>query len=395
MDQNSKDNITPALQCGGQDYLSETEDMPETTEDRIIRLLYELEDKSSSLRDDVAYLLRTLAKRRKEINILINALKHEDSIIRKNAAYILGNLRDPLTVEPLIEVLNDEDADVRGEVVRTLGAIRDDRAIEPLIKTLNDECREIRGWAASALTKIGFSAVDPLIAALDEDNNNIRMNATWALGHIENSAEKAVAPITGVLDDDNDEVRFYAAEALGIYMDKRTVLTLLDSLRNDHDESVRWKIIEALGFIKDKRAVNPLTEALANEDAGIRRKIVEVLGFLGDKGAIVELLNSLKYDEDPGVRWRAAESLRHLDEELAIGPLIVALNDEDAGVKRKAVQLLGRIGDQRAIQPLTEMKKEDIDTNLFKRIEEALDSITERESQSNSVSDEIRNSNTS
>jgi HEAT repeat protein len=176
MDQNPKDITTPSLQCGGQDCLSETEDIPETTEDRIIRLLYDLEDKSSSLRDDVAFLLRTLG--RKEITILINVLKHEDPIIRKNAAYILGNLRDPKTVEPLIEALNDENADVRGEVVRTLGAIRDERATEPLIKMLNDECRDIRGWSASALTKIGFSAVDPLILALDEDNDNIRMNAT-------------------------------------------------------------------------------------------------------------------------------------------------------------------------------------------------------------------------
>ena len=73
MDQNSKDITIPSLQCGGQDYLSEKEDVPEATEPteaRLIRLLYELEDKSSSLKDDVAFLLRTLAKR--EIEILIN-----------------------------------------------------------------------------------------------------------------------------------------------------------------------------------------------------------------------------------------------------------------------------------------------------------------------------------
>ncbi len=103
-----------------------------------------------------------------------------------------------------------------------------------------------------------------------------------------------------------------------------------------------------------------------------------MLGFLGDKSALVILLKSLKLDEDPGVRWRSAESLMHLDEELAIEPVIDALQDKDAGVIRKAVQILGRIGDQRAIQPLIDMLRQNIETTILKRVEEALDNVKQR-----------------
>jgi HEAT repeat protein len=57
-------------------------------------------------------------------------------------------------------------------------------------------------------------------------------------------------------------------------------------------------------------------------------------------------------DENPGNRWKAADSLGRLGDSRATEPLIDALWDEDAYVRKKAAWALGSIGDPRAIAPL-------------------------------------------
>jgi len=71
-------------------------------------------------------------------------------------------------VEPLIAALKDEDVNVRWPAARALGEIKDTRAIKPLIAALKDAEWIVREAAAEALIKIGAPAVEPLIAALTE-----------------------------------------------------------------------------------------------------------------------------------------------------------------------------------------------------------------------------------
>jgi HEAT repeat protein len=57
-------------------------------------------------------------------------------------------------------------------------------------------------------------------------------------------------------------------------------------------------------------------------------------------------------DENPGNRWKAADSLGRLGDPRATDPLIDALWDEEAYVRKKAAWALGSIGDPRALAPL-------------------------------------------
>lgn len=70
---------------------------------------------------------------------LIEALNHEDSIIRAKAAWVLGPLRDTRSVSPLIIALKDDDPAVRAHAAGALGHIRDHSAIDELVKLLSDE----------------------------------------------------------------------------------------------------------------------------------------------------------------------------------------------------------------------------------------------------------------
>jgi HEAT repeat protein len=60
-------------------------------------------------------------------------------------------------------------------------------------------------------------------------------------------------------------------------------------------------------------------------------------------------------DENPGNRWKAADSFGRLKDPRGTGPLIDALFDEDARVRVKVAWALGSIGDPRALAPLRQL----------------------------------------
>ena len=73
-------------------------------------------------------------------------LADESPTHRWNAAISLGRLGDPRGVEPLITALDDEDDRVRLKVIWALGAIGDARATGPLrarYRIENDDIQEI------------------------------------------------------------------------------------------------------------------------------------------------------------------------------------------------------------------------------------------------------------
>lgn len=68
------------------------------------------------------------------------------------AAYVLGNLSDRRAVEPLIRALTNtaEDVKVRAQAAESLGYLMDPQAVEPLIAMLRDPSPEVRFWSAFA-----------------------------------------------------------------------------------------------------------------------------------------------------------------------------------------------------------------------------------------------------
>lgn len=87
-----------------------------------------------------------------DINGLISALDNE--FTARRAAIALGELADERAVEPLINALSNKNDDVRQVAAESLGKIGDIRAIEPLKQAENDEYKSVRDSARSALEYI-------------------------------------------------------------------------------------------------------------------------------------------------------------------------------------------------------------------------------------------------
>ncbi len=151
---------------------------------------------------------------KEDINSLTEVLKYKkDSFARAKAVETLGKIGES-AVEPLIHALNDEHWDVRRKAAWALGNMGES-AVEPLIHALNDEHWDVRRKAAWALGNIGDArGVEPLIHALNDEHRDVREEAAWALGNIGDA--RGVEPLIQALRDEYSDVRRQAARSLAV-----------------------------------------------------------------------------------------------------------------------------------------------------------------------------------
>ncbi len=281
---------------------------------------------------------------RRAAETLLDALR--DPWGRETTLDILVSIGAP-AVEPLVAALRDQDEIVRWCAALVLGSVGDVRAVEPLIAALDNPKGWVRWRAAGALGEIGDPrAVGPLIAALNDRNEDVCWRAAEALGKI--GDRRAVEPLIAILTGSDVVRRRSAALALGAIGDARTVGWLIDALL-DRDEVLRRNAAEALGRIGEARSVEPLIEALDDSDASVRRSAAEALGRIGDARAVEPLIAALR-DRYEDISRSAAEALVSIGAS-AVGPLIAALGDPDRQVRQGAAEALVSIGAS-AVKPL-------------------------------------------
>jgi HEAT repeat protein len=213
-----------------------------------------------------------------EIEIQIDLLKDPDWAVRREAVITLGEMGDERCVEPLVRALRDgdwqvrevviealgmvgspavdalikllRDWDVRKYAIRALGKIRDERVLNPLIAQLrNDEFNED---ATEALVELGKPAVDKLVVALKDKDENTRKQAVIALGRIKDP--EALDPLIEMLQDKDWFTRLTAAAALEKVGDERG-REAIKPLLKDPDLVVKMRVERILAAWK-KRAAN-------------------------------------------------------------------------------------------------------------------------------------------
>jgi len=144
-----------------------------------------------ALNDEDQYVRAASAKSLGMVNAedaaecLINALKDRSWTVRLNAREALLQI-DGSANERLITTLKDENSLVRWQAAWVLGRIKYYEAIEPLIEALADDDWMVSDEAAVALTKMNYEKVVGLLTnALMDKNDYVREQATWVLSQIE------------------------------------------------------------------------------------------------------------------------------------------------------------------------------------------------------------------
>lgn len=217
-----------------------------------------------------------------EIDIQIDLLKDPDWVVRREAAITLGEMGDERCIEPLCNALRDgdwqvrevaiealgqigspavellikllRDWDVRKYAIMALGKIRDERVLDPLMVQLRND--EFKDDATSALVELGEPAVERLINALKDKDENVRKQAILGLGRIKHS--DAIDPLIDMLGDKDWFTRLTAAAALEAIGDERGRLAI-KPLMKDADMVVRMRVERILAKWKKQPAESAST----------------------------------------------------------------------------------------------------------------------------------------
>jgi HEAT repeat protein len=214
---------------------------------------------------------------RDEVEIQIDLLKDPDWAVRREAAITLGEMGDERCVEPLVRALQDGDWQVRevasealGMVgspavdpliklcrswdhrkaaIRALGKIKDERVLDPLIHQLRSD--EFGEDATDAIVELGSPAVEKLVAALSDRDDNTRKQAVIALGRIQDPS--ALDPLIEKLKDKDWYTRLTAAAALEKIGDERG-REAIKPLLKDADMVVKMRVERILAAWKKRTA---------------------------------------------------------------------------------------------------------------------------------------------
>jgi hypothetical protein len=161
---------------------------------------------------------------------LMNDLRSRNPAVREEAAQKLGDLKDPIAVDPLIVILR------------------------------KDKDRNVRWRAEDALVNIGAPAVEPLIKMLNDDSWRARRRAVRTLGKIR---------------------------------DPRAIDALVVSMKRDEDCYVRKSAAGAIGEIKDPRAGEVLIPALKSRNLEVVEGAYRFFIRRGESGSEAVLIESL------------------------------------------------------------------------------------------------------
>ena len=150
--------------------------------------------------------------------MLIQVLSDVDPIIRDCAVGALVNFwrtiialgytgSDEQTVEVLLQALNHDDPWVRRSAAIALGVIKQpaDVIVPALVGKLDDEAWEGRKYSIGSLGRIGppaKDAVPALIKVLEGPNRHLRFSATWALVQI--GTPEALAAVQAAIEAFDD-----------------------------------------------------------------------------------------------------------------------------------------------------------------------------------------------
>ncbi|MBI4689815.1 MAG: HEAT repeat domain-containing protein [Nitrospirae bacterium] len=270
-----------------------------------------LSDVYSDVQEAAVTALSTL-KEGLEVEEFIKALSDRNPIIRKNSAFVLGEIGAVGSAHALGFALKDDDVDVRHAVVKALSLIKTDDSVKYLTLALTDETPDIRASAAISLGMIKRKGVsESLILLLADRDDTVRVAAIKALGEL--GDRRATEKLIRLLSDPNGFVVTATMEALSRMGGEEARKALIKMLIS-RDKEIKRTAIKALAPFE--AVEDELLPFLNDDDWATRMATVEVLdtrassvsGGLSGKVKI-ELERLLDKEDDPIVRKAIEESL--------------------------------------------------------------------------------------
>lgn len=271
---------------------------------------------------------------------IILAADDVNSLVRQASIPFLGDLGNggPGVVEKLESCLYRNDETEIRSAVYSLGKIGPTalKTIHNLIPLLEKDGPELSKAVSWTLSMLGPDAVPDLITAVKSAHVNVRTGCISALGNMGPIAEASLTEMMKCLSDETSLVRIEAAKAIGNLRAVSSIARCIEPLNialSDEDPDVRWTAAEAL-------------RKIGTDDA------LKAWASYQEVGSISSYLKQLS-NPDKAVRLHAAEALYSVIEksrDLDFKILGKALHDSYAKVAIALCLAIGKI--QEDAQPL-------------------------------------------
>jgi HEAT repeat protein len=377
---------------------------------------------------------------------VVRNLRNPDPEIRVSALRLLVDARYPEAAVPIAALINDAVDEIQLEAIYAeLSFVLIDalpaRSRKAFIVELRNEGRALKAFQLGPLavwpTPAPPEIVKALLQAVDDETQDVRVEAAYALGvigrgplagdeaaqlikaldHYDPSVRVAAARVVGrrgaanagdalirAMHDSNAQVRHSAMRALGETGESRAVQALTDQFTFYGKGAGASSALSALARIADPSSVPLFTANLENKDPHIRQAAAEGLGRVGDKSEIERLQTAASNDESDSVRAACAFALQKLgwnyldrlvdfldSSQMApqvqsyllelgsptVARLLPRLLEPDEGIRRHLVEVLGGIGDESTVARLTPLLK-DRDKDVAKAAKSAIERIKRR-----------------
>lgn len=253
-------------------------------------LLEALQGEYFTVRARAAFALGAIGDNR-AVELLLRALKDREDEVRSAACLALGSFKDPSTFDDITNVLLDDPRiEVRQAAAQGLGNTGHPAALPYLLEALHDsywwyEREYAAGDLLTAIEKMGATAVEPLIEALQDKEGTVRKFAAALLGRL--GDPRAIEPLSMALYDMHHEVGEISAEALARF-GAPAVEVLAEALH--HPEMwIRIHAVEALAKIKNSRVVPVLLEMLSDPEREVQKHVIQSLGKQKDPRVMAAL----------------------------------------------------------------------------------------------------------
>jgi HEAT repeat protein len=316
---------------------------------------------------------------------LVEQLGHSNPDFRSRAAYLLGQIKDPSTLDPLHRQLKDPEREVRIQVIQALCDLGDEKSLEGMLDLFELEDAGVADFVFQAAENFGPRAVIPLRAALQKGSVKIRSGAALSLGRlrlpetlpdlinalgdrsvaVRRSTVKALDSFHDLsaaealflaLADADLEVQDYATTALA-RLEPEIYPILIERIKDDNP-AVRKNVIIALRKTGDRRAVPYIIKALDDPDVNVRMFAVTALIEFKDPSSIHGLIKRMQREDEMG--WLISYAFMEIGE-VAVDELLKATGDDSFCFTRNLVIL--QMGDS-ALNTLHERARDKRDTAL-------------------------------
>ncbi|MBF0410301.1 MAG: HEAT repeat domain-containing protein [Candidatus Riflebacteria bacterium] len=308
-----------------------------------------------SIFDDLITLLKTDNRKRLEsiastmhnlpeeqvIPKLVQSLgKYDDHInfwLRRSIAGFPAQARKPVKL-----LLESKANEVRRQALLTLAMIGQFADSEEILPHLKDEYWPARAAAADALGALKNPvAVDELIIAIEDDDEDLALSAAKALGEIKD--QKAVPALLSTLSRESWTLKFHIISILGKMKVRRAVPDLLKLIDEDTLD-LKIPIIRAIGEIGHPESFKPLKERFNKEsDSDARIEYLESFAKIGNPEVLPQFLEMIKPDKPWEERRIAIKALGVMKSPDSKAALLELLRDNDMLIIRETLNSLKQI----------------------------------------------------